>query len=174
LDSRHNFGIIIAFMNQNEQTHHTASPGTAPSTAARINRTLSLSIVEGCAWAVMWGFGESFVVPFAVFLKYDGRSRTRGRTGSLFWETDGHEHAGHADFHANRRTIRHFLRASASGLAGLWYHFFRCPDRPRHQFLSANPLLRPPPFIPQPAPRYPLPSSCDSYSAPTLGVSRGE
>ena len=30
-------------------------------------RSLTISIVEGCAWSVMWGFGESFVGPFAVF-----------------------------------------------------------------------------------------------------------
>ncbi|MEI8138300.1 MAG: hypothetical protein WCI03_00375 [bacterium] len=41
-------------MNRNEQTHYPASPDAVPSNAARINRTLSLSIVEGCAWAVMW------------------------------------------------------------------------------------------------------------------------
>lgn len=33
------------------------------------NRTLKLSLVEGCAWAVMSGFGEQFIGPFAVFLK---------------------------------------------------------------------------------------------------------
>ncbi len=40
-----------------------------PRTEILKRRTLSLSIVEGCAWAVMWGFGETFVGPFAVFLK---------------------------------------------------------------------------------------------------------
>ena len=71
MDSRHNFGIITAFMNAKEQTYNSASPVTEPPRAARIDRTLSLSIIEGCAWAVMWGFGESFVGPFAVFLKAD-------------------------------------------------------------------------------------------------------
>lgn len=58
-------------MNQNEQTLTDASSGAAGSNAALIHRTLTISIVEGCAWAVMWGFGESFVGPFAVFLKTD-------------------------------------------------------------------------------------------------------
>lgn len=56
MDTRHNFGIIAAFMNGKEQS-------------ALIHRTLTISIVEGCAWSVMWGFGESFVGPFAVFLQ---------------------------------------------------------------------------------------------------------
>jgi MFS family permease len=37
--------------------------------SALTHQTLSIAIMEGCAWAVMWGFGESFVGPFAVFLK---------------------------------------------------------------------------------------------------------
>ncbi|MEI6515220.1 MAG: MFS transporter [bacterium] len=47
----------------------------APELTSRIEllrqRTLKLSIIEGCAWSVMWGCGESFVGPFAVFLKAD-------------------------------------------------------------------------------------------------------
>lgn len=69
MDSRHKFGIIAAFMKQSEQTQDSASGATAPSLDALIHRTLAIAIVEGCAWSVMWGFGESFVGPFAVFLK---------------------------------------------------------------------------------------------------------
>jgi len=58
-------------MSPNEQPHASARPITDPSYEIRVHRTLTLSIVEGCAWAVMWGFGESFVGPFAVFLKAD-------------------------------------------------------------------------------------------------------
>ncbi|MEI8122967.1 MAG: MFS transporter, partial [bacterium] len=46
-------------------------PASAPALDALHARTLKLSIVEGCAWAVMSGFGEQFVGPFAVFLKAD-------------------------------------------------------------------------------------------------------
>jgi MFS family permease len=55
-------------MNPNEQTHPDGTVGTTPSQDTLIRRTLSISILEGCAWAVMWGFGESFAGPYAVFL----------------------------------------------------------------------------------------------------------
>ena len=49
-------------------TEPQTQPGD-PQAGILARRTLKLSIVEGCAWAVMWGFGESFIGPFAVFLK---------------------------------------------------------------------------------------------------------
>jgi MFS family permease len=39
--------------------------GTIPE---QKNRTQSLSIWEGGLWAVMWGLGESYIAPFALFL----------------------------------------------------------------------------------------------------------
>ncbi len=58
-------------MNRNEQTPHAGNTASELSQATRVHRTLTLSIVEGCAWSVMWGFGESFIGPFAVFMKAD-------------------------------------------------------------------------------------------------------
>ena len=55
------------FLNKNTDPEKDSQ--TAPFQSVRIHQTLSISIVEGCAWAVMWGFGESFVGPFAVFLR---------------------------------------------------------------------------------------------------------
>jgi MFS family permease len=40
----------------------------APLAAAARERTLSLSIREGVVWSVMWGFGEAYIAPFAIFL----------------------------------------------------------------------------------------------------------
>jgi MFS family permease len=38
-------------------------------TPADRERTLRLSVREGMVWSVMWGFGEAYIAPFAVFLK---------------------------------------------------------------------------------------------------------
>ncbi len=52
------------------KTNDAGTDSPAPQTQSTLtHQTLSTSIMEGCAWAVMWGFGESFVGPFSVFLK---------------------------------------------------------------------------------------------------------
>jgi MFS family permease len=56
-------------MFSNKQNVPEKDLPVAPTQSALTHQTLSLAIMEGCAWAVMWGFGESFVGPFAVFLK---------------------------------------------------------------------------------------------------------
>ena len=40
-----------------------------PLDPADQQRTLRLSIREGLIWSVMWGFGEAYIQPFAIFLK---------------------------------------------------------------------------------------------------------
>lgn len=47
----------------------TAEPSTPAAVEAARVRTLKLSIWEGSLWSVMSGFGDSFIQPFAVFLK---------------------------------------------------------------------------------------------------------
>jgi len=34
-----------------------------------IKKSLRYSIIDGCAWSVMFGFGENYLAPFAIFLK---------------------------------------------------------------------------------------------------------
>lgn len=45
------------------------SPQTPSEVAAARERTRELSIREGMLWSLMWGFGDAFVSPFAIFLK---------------------------------------------------------------------------------------------------------
>lgn len=54
-----------------ETTTRPASLSTTPDqlTPADRERTLRLSVREGLVWSIMWGFGEAYIAPFAVFLK---------------------------------------------------------------------------------------------------------
>lgn len=44
------------------------TPPTEGDVATHCRRTQSLSIWEGSLWSVMWGLGESYIAPFALFL----------------------------------------------------------------------------------------------------------
>ena len=44
------------------------APSTDENISSRCQRTQSLSIWEGSLWAAMWGLGESYIAPFALFL----------------------------------------------------------------------------------------------------------
>ena len=45
------------------------SPQPPPLDPEARQRTLRLSVREGLIWSIVWGFGEAYVQPFAIFLK---------------------------------------------------------------------------------------------------------
>ena len=63
------FSILPARMSNPSQNSEPRNRASDAQIEVFRKRTLTLSVVEGCVWAVMWGFGEAFVGPFAVFLK---------------------------------------------------------------------------------------------------------
>ncbi|MBU1694335.1 MAG: MFS transporter [Verrucomicrobia bacterium] len=50
------------------------TPATAEEVEAAKRRTMKVSTVEGSVWSFMSGFGETYIMPFAVFLKASNRA----------------------------------------------------------------------------------------------------
>lgn len=63
----HNVAIQNLMWNLMQHSPAEKMSGTEIDIARK--KTRSLSIIEGSAWSVMWGMGESFVAPFAIMLK---------------------------------------------------------------------------------------------------------
>ena len=49
--------------------HRPLSASTPDEMDSARKKTLSLSVLEGSIWSIMAGFGDSFIIPFAIFLK---------------------------------------------------------------------------------------------------------
>ncbi|MBP7830453.1 MAG: MFS transporter [Kiritimatiellae bacterium] len=50
------------------------APGSPEEIEAARRRTMKVSMVEGSIWSLMSGFGETYIMPFAVFLKAGNRA----------------------------------------------------------------------------------------------------